>query len=107
MDERKPAAKEKSNARVNKKGVKSRKIAVEILTRIDVSGAYANLALDHALEKSDMDPRDRAFTTALVLGVLRQREALDQELRALASQPLEKNSPTGAESLARSRFSVE
>ena len=94
MDEKKAmAARANRGARGNKKGVKARKIAVEILTRIDVSGAYANLALDHALDKSDMEARDRAFTTALVLGVLRQREAIDQELRALASQPLEKIRP--------------
>ncbi|MBX9938275.1 MAG: 16S rRNA (cytosine(967)-C(5))-methyltransferase RsmB [Candidatus Obscuribacterales bacterium] len=72
-----------------KKGLKARKIAVETLTKVDLSGAYANIALDKALEKSDMEERDRAFTTALVLGVLRNRQSIDATLQKLSTKPID------------------
>jgi 16S rRNA (cytosine967-C5)-methyltransferase len=72
-----------------KKGLKARKIAVETLTKVDLSGAYANIALDKALEKSDMEERDRSFTTALVLGVLRNRQSIDATLQKLSTKPID------------------
>jgi len=72
-----------------KKGLKARKIAVETLTKVDLSGAYANIALDKALEKSDMEERDRSFTTALVLGALRNRQSIDATLQKLSTKPID------------------
>lgn len=77
----------------NKRGVQSRKVAVEVLTRIETTGAYANLALDVALDKAGMEARDSAFTTALVQGVLRHKSTLDDEISALSSQPINKIKP--------------
>ena len=73
--------------------MQSRKLAVEVLTRIETTGAYANLALDSALEKAGMEARDSAFTTALVQGVLRHKSALDDQISALSSQPINKIKP--------------
>lgn len=42
------------------KGVSSRRIALETLLRIENEGAYANIALSKALERSDLSVRDRA-----------------------------------------------
>jgi len=54
-----------------------RRIAHEVLRRIDEEGAYANLALGAALDRSGMDRRDRAFCTDLVYGTTRMRRACD------------------------------
>lgn len=66
---------------------------MEVLTRIESTGAYANLALDAALEKAGMEARDSAFTTALVQGVLRHKSALDDQISDLSSQPINKIKP--------------
>jgi len=50
---------------------------VEVLGRIEADGAYANLALKAALDRSSLDRRDRAFATDLVYGTTRMRRACD------------------------------
>lgn len=55
----------------------ARRTALEVLVRIDQDGAYANLVLPKALERSGLPERDRAFTTQLVYGTLRYRRACD------------------------------
>lgn len=70
-----------------------RKIALEILTRVD-SGAFADLALDAAIVQArDLDPRDRGLATELVYGVLRRRGRLDFALSRFCSKPLQKVEP--------------
>ena len=54
-----------------------RRLALEVLGRIERDGAYANLALRTALDRCDLDRRDRAFTTDLVYGTTRMRRACD------------------------------
>ena len=58
-------------------GPSARRVALDVLVRIDRDGAFANLALPAALEESDLSPRDRGFATELVYGVTRMRRALD------------------------------
>ena len=58
-------------------GVAVRRIAAEVLGRIDEGGAYANLALRPALDRSGLSDRDRAFVTELVYGATRMRRACD------------------------------
>ena len=55
----------------------ARAVARDALVRIDRDGAYANLAVPTALERSSLDRRDRAFVTELVYGATRMRRALD------------------------------
>lgn len=70
-----------------------RHIAYEVLDRVR-DGAFADLALDGALEKlPEMDVRDRALTTELVYGVLRFRGRLDFALQQLCRKPLTKVEP--------------
>ena len=52
-------------------------MAVEVLGRIERDGAYANLALRAALDRCDLDRRDRAFVTDMVYGTTRMRRACD------------------------------
>ncbi|MBT5568776.1 MAG: hypothetical protein HOJ93_07045, partial [Acidimicrobiaceae bacterium] len=52
-------------------GEEARRLALEVLGRIERDGAYANLVLRSALDRSDLDGRDRAFVTDLVYGTTR------------------------------------
>ncbi len=68
-------------------------MALDILMRVE-EGAYADLALDAALDAArDLDPRDRGLVTELVYGILRRRARLDFALQRLCSKPLGKIEP--------------
>ena len=58
-------------------GEDPRRLALEVLGRIERDGAYANLVLRTALDRSNLDRRDRAFVTDLVYGTTRMRRACD------------------------------
>jgi 16S rRNA (cytosine967-C5)-methyltransferase len=75
------------------KGFASRKLALETLLKIEKDGAYANLALNAAFEKSGLSEQDRAFVTALVQGVLRNQSMIDHELANVSKEPLAKMPP--------------
>jgi len=72
------------------KGVASRTLAVEVLGKVETDKAFANLALAAAFKKQSLSERDRAFATALVQGVLRHRDQLDEVIAAHSTQPLNK-----------------
>lgn len=55
----------------------ARRVALDILARVEDDGAYANLAASAALGRSDLDERDRRLVTDLVYGTVRRRRALD------------------------------
>ncbi len=58
-------------------GVAARRVALDALGRIEVDGAYANLATNAILDRSDLADRDRHFVTELVYGTTRMRRACD------------------------------
>lgn len=62
-------------------------MAVHLLTRVEVEGAYANLLLQRNIYRL-IDPRDRQFVTLLVNGVLKHRLTLDYALRRHLSKPM-------------------
>lgn len=68
----------------------ARRVALDVLDRIDAGGAYANLALPSALARSGLDPRDRRFVTELAYGTTRMRRACDFLVDRYLAQP-----PTG------------
>ena len=55
----------------------ARRVAVDVLVRIDRDGAYANLVLPALFERSDLEARDRGLVTELVYGTTRMRRACD------------------------------
>lgn len=55
----------------------ARRLAADVLGRIERDGAYANLALGPALERSSLSGPDRRFATDLVYGTTRMRRACD------------------------------
>ncbi len=63
--------------------------AFDILLRIDQQDAYATELL-HSERLEPLSPVDRGLATELVMGVLRWRSRLDDEIAAAAGRPLSK-----------------
>src|SRR5258708_12732647 len=61
----------------------ARKIAAEVLLRVEQGGAFANLARGGALRAAGaLEPREAALATELVYGTLRWQPLLDRTLAA-------------------------
>jgi 16S rRNA (cytosine967-C5)-methyltransferase len=67
--------------------------ALGILCRVEEDQAFAGLALEAALERAKLSPRDRALTTELVYGTLRWRRRLDWILAPHSRRRLERLDP--------------
>jgi len=71
-----------------------RKIAFEVLLRVEAGGAYASRALDAALAQAGaVDPREAGLATELVYGTLRRALALDAALAPHSRRPLAQLDP--------------
>jgi 16S rRNA (cytosine967-C5)-methyltransferase len=67
----------------------ARRIAFEVLLRVDEGGAYASRALDAALAQAGaLEPREAGLATELVYGTLRRALALDATLAPLSRRPV-------------------
>ena len=62
--------------------------AHRILTRVDEDRAFADIALQHAMERSRLDPRDAALCAEIVFGTLRWQRHLDWRLAPHLRRPL-------------------
>ena len=67
--------------------------ALRILVRVEEDRAFADIALEHALELARLEPRDAGLCTELVYGTLRWRRNLDWRLAPHLSRPLDKLDP--------------
>ena len=70
-----------------------RKLAWDILQRVDREKSYADLLLDIVLKKSAFKEQDRAFITELVYGTLRWRGRIDHVISLYSSKPISKLDP--------------
>ena len=70
-----------------------RMIAIRVIERVQRAGAYADLALHHALVQSRMPAGDRALATELVYGTLRWRGRLDYLIGRALERDLSKLEP--------------
>ncbi|MGL4847951.1 MAG: 16S rRNA (cytosine(967)-C(5))-methyltransferase RsmB [Clostridium sp.] len=55
----------------------SRSIAIKVLNRVLLEGAYSNIALSKELNESDLNSKDKALATEIVYGTLRRKRTLD------------------------------
>lgn len=62
--------------------------AFDVLTRIWRDGAYTNIALQHALTNSSLDPRDRALCTEIVYGTVRRQLTIDAVIQPFLKRNL-------------------
>jgi 16S rRNA (cytosine967-C5)-methyltransferase len=67
----------------------ARAAAFDILLRVDQQDAYASELL-HSARCDELSSADHGLTTELVMGVLRWRSWLDQQIAKKSSQPLKK-----------------
>lgn len=72
------------------KGLASRRVAVEILLKVEQDGAFANKASSAAFENKSLNERDRALITYIVQGTLRHKTELDEELSKFSKIKLNK-----------------
>ncbi len=72
----------------------ARKLAADVLQKIERRDAYSTLSLRHALENASLpDPRDFSLTTRLVYGVTEHRLTIDHNLQLYLKKPLHKLPP--------------
>ncbi len=67
--------------------------ALRILVRVEQDRAFADIALEHALDEAKLDPRDAGLCTEIVYGTLRWRRHLDWRLAPHLKRPLPKLDP--------------
>jgi 16S rRNA (cytosine967-C5)-methyltransferase len=70
-----------------------RRLASEILLKVDTRKAYADIVLDHALNRAALDNRDRSLLTEVVYGTLRWRGSIDAKLSRHISRGLAGTDP--------------
>lgn len=70
--------------------VNARTIAFEAVLKIEKDSAFSNLTLDAFLKRYEIDPRDKAFISALFYGVLERKLTLDYNLSLYLEKPLNK-----------------
>ncbi len=58
--------------------------------QMEAQTVFVNVALDRAFNQTRLSDRDRAFVTALVMGVTRRRAEIDRIIAQFAKQKLEK-----------------
>lgn len=63
----------------------ARKVVAELLVSMQQNGSYSNIALDNALTREKLSPRDRAFASMLFYGVIERRMTLDYIIRLYSS----------------------
>ncbi|MGO9266026.1 MAG: 16S rRNA (cytosine(967)-C(5))-methyltransferase RsmB [Candidatus Binataceae bacterium] len=73
-------------------GLQTRRVALEILCRVDADRAFADVMLGHRLGEL-ANPADRRLLTLLVLGTIAWQGRLDYELAQLSSRPLDELDP--------------
>ena len=52
----------------------SREVALNIINRVLIEGAYSNLVLSNELNESDLNEKDRALVTELVYGTYKKKK---------------------------------
>ena len=65
----------------------ARRLAADLLVRVDRDGAYANVLVPKVLENSGLSRRDRGFVTELVYGTIRRQRACDHLVDRFLHQP--------------------
>jgi 16S rRNA (cytosine967-C5)-methyltransferase len=70
-----------------------RRLASEILLKVDIQKAYADILLDQRIRIQRLQERDRALLTELVYGTLRWRGAIDAQLNCYLRRPLAETDP--------------
>lgn len=68
--------------------ISSRSVALDLLNRVSVDGAYANLVMPQLLEQARLEPRDSAFAQELAFSTIRWTQSYDAIIDRVASRPV-------------------
>lgn len=68
----------------------TRKIAFDILFKIENDGAYSNITINNAVKENKLNTLDASFVSALVYGVLETKLTLDYILKQFSNMTLRK-----------------
>ena len=71
----------------------ARETALSVLHEIETEGAYSNIALKKALNKSELNAKDKALVTELVQGVVKYKKRLDYQIQKTSTVRMKKISP--------------
>ena len=55
----------------------ARRVALDVIEKIESAGQYSNIALDTALKRNDLSTSDRGLVTALVYGTVENKIKFD------------------------------
>ena len=86
--------------------VNARKVAVNILQKIELQSAYSNLTINSYFKDMEISSQDKAFVTALVYGVLERKITLDYLLKRFIKTPLKKVQPFTLEVLRVTLYQI-
>lgn len=75
------------------RGTSPRRVALEVLLRVEQDDAYAGLALPAVLARADLSGRDAALATELTYGTLRSQGLYDAVLQACARRSMRQIEP--------------
>lgn len=68
----------------------ARRLAFDSLKKCEKDGKYSNLEVSASINRQNLSPRDKAFYTALVYGVIEKRITLDAVIEEFSSKRIEK-----------------
>ncbi|MGK7879401.1 MAG: transcription antitermination factor NusB, partial [Crocosphaera sp.] len=71
----------------------ARQLALEVLQQIDRKNSYTDIALNRALNKSNLNPSDRSLCTELVYGIIRHQRTLDSLIDQLGKKKAQQQPP--------------
>jgi len=71
----------------------ARQVAFDVIRRVTEEHAYSTLAMASALDRSNLEGRDRALATELGYGTLRRLRSLDWALGPHVNRPLDRATP--------------
>lgn len=75
---------------VKKRTIDAREASLLALQRVDVEGAFVNLALDEVLSGHILDPRDKRLAAEITYGVITYKLTLDWIIVQVSGRPLKK-----------------
>ena len=73
---------------MEQKNLTARKLAYDLLLKVEKAGQYSNIALDVALQSCDLSDSDKRLTSALFYGVLERKITLDFRISQLSSRDI-------------------
>lgn len=75
------------------KATNARQLTLDILRHIDRNQTYTDIALDRALNQSNLNPSDRSLCTELVYGIVRHQRTLDTLIDQLGKKTAQQQPP--------------